>query len=157
MASHTCLLAALACANAKRVTLAVANERAHRVRCTLDAGASGFVIPARTGQLLQTDLPTSLVCGGVIAEIDGDGYVVARVGDDAITVGDANEFQLELSRAAHKCDGDSFEGAHGNRYLQGSFQDCVWRHAFGGGAEANTVARKFRRDSTKASCHSRLK
>ena len=62
------------------------------------------------GQLLQTEVPTDLVCGGVTAEIDGDGYVVARVGDDAIAVGDANEFQLELSRAAHAC--DSVTSAH---------------------------------------------
>ena len=100
--SHTCLLAALACAcaAAKRVTLAIANERAHKVRCTLDAGASGFVIPPRAGRLRETEVPAELVCYVVTAEIDGDGYVVARVGDDAITVGDANEFQLELSRAA---------------------------------------------------------
>jgi len=146
--SHTCLLAALACAYAaaKRVTLAIANERAHKVRCTLDAGASGFVIPPRTGRLRETEVPTELVCyvvtaeiDGVTAEIDGDGYVVARVGDD-IAVGDANEFQLELSRAAHACDRDSFEGAHGNRYLQGSFQDCVFRYAFGGVDEADPRA-----------------
>ena len=89
------------------------------------------MIPRPHGPSAQTDVPTELVCGGVTAEIDGDGYVVARVGDD-IAVGDANEFQLELSRAAHACDRDSFEGAHGNTYLQGSFQDCVWRYAFGG-------------------------
>ena len=78
------------------------------MRCTLDAGASGFVIPPRAGRLRETEVPAELVCyvvtaeiDGVTAEIDGDGYVVARVGDDAIAVGDANEFQLELSRAAH--------------------------------------------------------
>ena len=142
------LLAALLCAYAaaKRVTLAIANERAHKVRCSLDA-ESGFVIQPRTGRLLETEVPADLVCGYVgdrlrdpTAEIDGDGYVVARVGDDTIAVGDANEFQLELSRAAHACDGDSFEGAHGNRYLQGSFQDCVWRYAFGGVDEADPRA-----------------
>ena len=135
----TCLLAALACANAKRVTLAIANERSDKLQCSLGGAEKLPVIPARTGQLLQTDAPTSLVCGGVTAEIDGDGYVVARVGDD-IAVGDANEFQLELSRAAHACDRDSFEGAHGNTYLGGSFQACVWRYAFGGVDEADPRA-----------------
>ncbi len=141
--SITRLLAALACAYAappKRVTLAIANERSSKLQCTLGGAEKLPVIPARTGHLLQTDVPTSIVCGGVIAEIDGDGYVVARVGDDAIAVGDANEFQLELSRAAHKCDRDSFEGAHGNRYLQGSFQGCVWHYAFGGVDEADPRA-----------------
>jgi hypothetical protein len=141
--SITRLLAALACANAavpKRITLAIANERSYKLQCTLGGEEKLPVIPARTGQLLQTDVPTSLVCGGVTAEIAGDGYVVARVGDDAIAVGDANEFQLELSRAAHACDGDSFQGAHGNRYLQGSFMDCVWRYAFGGVDEADPRA-----------------
>ena len=140
--SHTRLLAALACAHAavpKRVTLAIANERSYKLQCSLGAEKLP-VIPARTGHLLETEVPTELVCGGVTAEIDGDGYVVARVGDDAIAVGDANEFQLELSRAAHACDGDSFEGAHGNRYLQGSFQDCVWRYAFGGVDEPDARA-----------------
>ena len=132
MALHTCLLAALACANAKRVTLAIANERAHKVRCTLNA-ETGFVIQPRTGRLLETEVPTELVCGGVTAEIDGDGYVVARVGDD-IAVGDANEFQLELSRAAHKCDGTS------DFFTPPSFQGCVFRHAFGGVAEADPRA-----------------
>ena len=140
--SHTRLLAALACAYAavppKRVTLAVANERDATLRCTL--GADKLTIAPRAGHLLKTDVPTELVCDGLTTLIDGDGYVVARVGDDAIAVGDANEFQLELSRAAHACDGDSFEGAHGNRYLQGSFQDCVFRHAFGGVDEADPRA-----------------
>ena len=144
MARNTRLLAALACAYAaappKRVTLAIANERSYELQCSLGGAEKLPVIPARTGHLLTTDVPTSLVCGGVTAEIAGDGYVVARVGDDAIAVGDANEFQLELSRAAHKCDGDSFEGAHGNRYLQGSFMDCVWRYAFGGVAEGDPRA-----------------
>ena len=139
--AHTRLLAALLCAHAaaKRITLAIANERSYKLQCSLGAEKLP-VIPARTGHLLQTDVPTSIVCGGVTAEIDGDGYVVARVGDDAIAVGDANEFQLELSRAAHKCDRDSFQGAHGNRYLGGSFQDCVFRHAFGGVPEADPRA-----------------
>ena len=142
MASHTCLLATLACVYAavpKRVTLAIANERSYKVQCSLGAEKLP-VIPARTGHLLETEVPTELVCGSVRAQIDGDGYVVARVGDDAIAVGDANEFQLELSRAAHACDGDSFEGAHGNRYLQGSFMDCVWRYAFGGVDEGDPRA-----------------
>ena len=143
MARNTRLLAVLACAYAappKRVTLAIANERSYELQCSLGGAEKLPVIPARTGQLLETAVPTSIVCGGVTAEIDGDGYVVARVGDDAIAVGDANEFQLELSRAAHKCDGDSFQGAHGNTYLQGSFQDCVWRYAFGGVDEADPRA-----------------
>ena len=136
MASHTCLLATLACVYAavpKRVTLAIANERSYKVQCSLGAEKLP-VIPARTGHLLTTDVPTSLVCGGVTAEIDGDGYVVARVGDDAIAVGDANEFQLELSRAAHACDRDS------DFFTPPSFQDCVFRHAFGGVAEADPRA-----------------
>ena len=83
--SHTCLLAALACAYAavpKRVTLAIANERSSKLQCSLGAEKLP-VIPARTGQLLETEVPAELVCGGVTAEIAGDGYVVARVGDDA--------------------------------------------------------------------------
>ena len=54
MARSTRLLAALLCAYAaaKRVTLAIANERAHKVRCSLDA-ESGFVIQARSGRLLS--------------------------------------------------------------------------------------------------------
>ena len=131
------LLAALACAHAaappKRVTLAIANERSYKVQCSLGAEKLP-AIPARTGQLLQTDVPTSLVCGGVTAEIAGDGYVVARVGDDNIAVGDANEFQLELSRAAHACDRDS------DFFTPPSFQDCVFQHAFGGVDEPDARA-----------------
>jgi len=134
--SITRLLAVLACAYAanppKRVTLAVANERDATLRCTL--GADKLTIAPRVGHLLKTDVPTELVCGGVTAEIDGDGYVVARVGDDAIAVGDANEFQLELSRAAHACDRDS------DFFTPPSFQDCVFRHAFGGVDEADPRA-----------------
>ena len=82
--AHTRLLAALACANAavpKRVTLAIANERDATLRCTL--GADKLTIAPRAGHLLQTDVPTELVCDGLTTLIDGDGYVVARVGDDA--------------------------------------------------------------------------
>jgi hypothetical protein len=129
MARNTRLLAALACAYAaappKRVTLAIANERSYKLQCSLGGAEKLSVIPARTGQLLETEVPTELVCGGVRAQIDGDGYVVARVGDD-IAVGDANEFQLELSRAAHACDRDS------DFFTPPSFQDCVFQHAFGG-------------------------
>jgi len=133
--SHTCLLAALACAYAaaKRVTLAIANERSSKLQCSLGAEKLP-VIPARTGRLRETEVPTELVCGGVTAEIDGDGYVVARVGEDAIAVGDANEFQLELSRAAHKCDGTS------DFFTPPSFKGCVFRHAFGGVDEADPRA-----------------
>ena len=137
MARNTRLLAALACAYAaappKRVTLAIANERSYELQCTLGGAEKLPVIPAGTGHLLTTEVPTELVCGGVTAEIDGDGYVVARVGDD-IAVGDANEFQLELSRAAHKCDGNS------DFFTPPSFQGCVFRHAFGGVAEADPRA-----------------
>ena len=125
MTSHTRLLAALACANAavpKRVTLAIANERSYKLQCSLGAEKLP-VIPARTGHLLDTEVPTELVCGGVTALIDGDGYVVARVGSDAIAVGDANDFQLELSQAAHNCD-----AVHANE----PFELCVFTYAFGG-------------------------
>ena len=135
--SPTRLLAALACAYAavpKRVTLAIANERSYKLQCSLGGLEKLPVIPARTGHLVQTEVPTELVCGGVRAQIDGDGYVVARVGDDAIAVGDANEFQLELSRAAHACDRDS------DFFTPPSFQDCVFRHAFGGVDEADPRA-----------------
>ncbi len=133
--SPTRLLAAIACAYAappKRVTLAVANERDATLRCTL--GADKLTIAPRAGHLLKTDVPTELVCDGLTTLIDGDGYVVARVGSDAIAVGDANEFQLELSRAAHACDRDS------DFFTPPSFQDCVFRHAFGGVEEADPRA-----------------
>ena len=98
--SHTRLLAALACAYAaappKRVTLAVANERDATLRCTL--GADKLAIAPRAGHLLKTDVPTELVCGGLTTLIDGDGYVVARVGDDAIAVGDANDVEFARHR-----------------------------------------------------------
>lgn len=100
----------------------VANERDSTLHCTLGADELP-AIPPHEGHLLKTDVPTELVCDGLTAPIDGDGYVVARV-NDAVAVGDANEFQLELSRGAHACNGVAAP--------PDGFRDCVFRRAFGG-------------------------
>ena len=119
----------------KRVTLAIANERSsnYNARWARAAGDPGR--PSSKRRFPQ------LVCGGVTAEIDGDSYVMARVGDGVIAA--SEQFQLELSRARSPARDSDF-------FTPPSFRTAS-QHAFGG------VARRTRARGGSASGSARLR
>ena len=110
---------------AKEIVLVVENLDDAAITCEqpevrIGAGRSATV---------RVSVPTEVRCGSRSGSIVGDGYGVARVYAQWVDVGDANDFQLELSRAAHRCAAST---DHHEPSVYESLEACVFEVAFGG-------------------------
>jgi len=123
--------AAVGAAATRTSTVAIKNERASDVYCHLPTTLLPPTIHVGEAIVVAgVEVPATIRCGEDEAVVDGGGYAVVTVADDALRVDDANAFQLELNRAAHVCEAADPEGAS---FGPTAFVDCVYGEAFGGG------------------------